>query len=162
MSKKIVALILACLCSSVYADSGLTMTPSLSLPTGSQAQQQGQITTTASDSNAGISGNIGNNTFNSTSNGSHIPPASPTAPMLTTSNDTCMGSTSGSVTTSVVGVSMGTTWTDTNCVRLKNAREMWNMGMRGAAVALLCMDELNNEALEATGYKCPQRRQKND
>lgn len=160
MSKKFILAVLIAVCSPAFAD-GLMLSPTLSLPTtGSLGQQQGQATTTTSDSNAGISGNIGNNTFNSSSTGSHIPPASPTAPMLTTSNDTCMGSTSGSLTSSVVGVSMGTTWTDANCVRLKNAREMWNMGMRGAAIALLCMDELNNEALESTGFKCPERRQK--
>jgi hypothetical protein len=42
---------------------------------------------------------------------------------------------------------------------LKNAREMWNMGFRGAALARLCMDDLNKEALESTGINCPLRYQ---
>lgn len=38
---------------------------------------------------------------------------------------------------------------------LKNAREMWNMGFRGAALARMCMDTRNRSALEATGIACP-------
>ena len=79
----------------------------------------------------------------------------PNAPALTTSNDTCMGSTSGSVTIAGFGIGGGTTWTDTNCKRLKNSRELWNMGMRAASLALLCMDADNRTALEQTGYTCP-------
>ena len=77
-------------------------------------------------------------------------------PSLTTSNDTCMGSTSGSVNIAGLGVGGGTTWVDTDCKRLKNARELWNMGMKGAGVALLCEDTANRKALELTGYVCPQ------
>ena len=79
----------------------------------------------------------------------------PNAPALTTSNDTCMGSTSGSVTIAGFGIGGGTTWTDTNCKRLKNSRELWNMGMRAASLALLCMDADNRTALQQTGYTCP-------
>lgn len=77
-------------------------------------------------------------------------------PPLTTSNDTCMGSTSGSVNIAGLGIGGGTTWTDTNCKRLKNSREMWNMGMKAAALAMMCMDEENKTALELTGFECPQ------
>lgn len=79
------------------------------------------------------------------------------APPLTSSNDTCMGSTSVGASGVSFGVSVGSTWTDTNCVMLKNAREMWNMGFKGAALARMCMDELNKEALESTGVFCPAR-----
>lgn len=78
------------------------------------------------------------------------------APSLTSSNDTCMGSTSVGGGVVGVGLSFGTTWTDKNCVMLKNSRELWNMGMRGAAMARMCMDKLNREALEMTGFVCPQ------
>lgn len=77
-------------------------------------------------------------------------------PPLTTSNDTCMGSTSGSLNIAGFGVGGGSTWTDTNCKMLKNSREMWNMGMKAASLALMCNDELNKDALELTGYTCPQ------
>lgn len=80
-------------------------------------------------------------------------------PALTTSNDTCMGSTSGSVNIAGVGIGGGSTWTDTNCKMLKNSRELWNMGMKAAALALMCKDPDNREALEQTGFKCPEKKQ---
>ena len=80
-------------------------------------------------------------------------------PPLVSSNDTCMGSTSGSVNVAGFGAGLGTTWTDQNCKMLKNSRELWNMGMKAAALALMCTDPANREALELTGFKCPVRPQ---
>lgn len=77
-------------------------------------------------------------------------------PPLVSSNDTCMGSASGSANVPGFGLSLGKTYTDSNCVMLKNARELWNMGMKGAAMARMCMDAENREALEMTGFTCPQ------
>lgn len=79
-----------------------------------------------------------------------------TGPALTTSNDTCMGSSTGSVNGPGFGLSIGGTWSDTNCKLLKNSRELWNMGMKAAAMALMCTDVANRDALEITGYDCPQ------
>jgi len=81
-------------------------------------------------------------------------------PPLTASNDTCMGSASGSANGPGFGISLGKTYTDANCVMLKNAREMWNMGMKAAAMARMCMDEDNRKALEMTGFTCPQSEQR--
>ena len=81
--------------------------------------------------------------------------SSAVAPMLVTSNDTCMGSTSLGASAMSFGVSFGTSYTDDNCLMLKNSRELWNMGFRGAALARMCMDERNRAALEATGVNCP-------
>lgn len=80
------------------------------------------------------------------------------APALTSSNDTCMGSTSGGVAVAGFGFSLGSTWSDKNCLMLKNSREMWNMGFKAAAMARMCMDELNKEALELTGFVCPTKK----
>jgi len=77
-------------------------------------------------------------------------------PPLVSSNDNCMGSASGSANAPGIGLSFGKTYTDTNCVRLKNSRELWNMGMKAAALALMCNDSENREALELTGFECPQ------
>lgn len=75
---------------------------------------------------------------------------------LTSSNDTCMGSASGSANVPGIGLSFGKTYTDDNCVMLKNSRELWNMGMKAASMALMCMDKNNRDALEMTGFVCPQ------
>ena len=77
-------------------------------------------------------------------------------PALTSSNDTCMGSTSGSINLPGLGIGGGSSWVDGNCKMLKNSRELWNMGMKAAAMALMCNDADNREALELTGYECPQ------
>jgi hypothetical protein len=80
-------------------------------------------------------------------------------PALTSSNDTCMGSSSVGAQGMSFGVSVGSTWEDKNCKMLKNAREMWNMGMRGAAIKLLCSDPDNRFALESTGVDCGETKQ---
>ncbi|WP_175626036.1 MULTISPECIES: hypothetical protein [Oxalobacteraceae] len=81
---------------------------------------------------------------------------------LTSSNDTCMGSASGAVAAPGLGISLGKTYVDDNCVMIKNARELWNMGMKGAAMARMCMDKDNREALELTGFVCPQKKREDD
>jgi len=83
------------------------------------------------------------------------PVASAFAAPLTSSNDTCMGSSSVGGQGVSFGFSAGSTWTDTNCVMLKNAREMHNMGWKEAAFARMCMDEKNALAFKQAGLKCP-------
>ena len=80
---------------------------------------------------------------------------------LTASNDTCMGSTNAGGSGPGFSLAIGSTWTDSNCKMLKNSRELWNMGMRGAAMALMCTDSSNRDALELTGYECPQTAREN-
>ena len=77
-------------------------------------------------------------------------------PNLITSNDICMGSSSGGVAGPGFGVSLGSTWTDEQCKRLKMSRELWNKGMKAASLAMDCMDPAAKTALELTGTKCPQ------
>lgn len=122
---------------------------------------------TSTATNSGVSGN-NNTTFISPSeiaqsimySGTQTIRNTPSVngPHLTTSNDTCMGSTSGSVNIAGFGFGGGSTWTDKNCVRLKNSRELWNMGMRAASISLMCNDPENKTALELTGYACPSRK----
>ena len=84
------------------------------------------------------------------------PVASAFAPALSAGFDTCMGSTSGAVSSAVIGVALGSTYVDAHCQMLKSSRELWNMGQRAAALARMCMDALNRESMELTGYVCPQ------
>lgn len=78
------------------------------------------------------------------------------APPLTSSNDTCMGSVSGGVAVAGLGLSGGSTYTDEHCKRIKMSRELWNKGMKAASLAMDCMDPAAREALELTGFTCPQ------
>src|SRR5271163_4548139 len=73
------------------------------------------------------------------------------APALTSSNDTCMGSSSLGATGMSFGVALGSTWTDKNCTMLKNAREEWNMGQHAAALALLCTNDDVRYSISVSG-----------
>jgi hypothetical protein len=73
------------------------------------------------------------------------------APSLTSSNDTCMGSSSMGATGMSFGVALGSTWTDNNCLMLKNAREEWNMGEHSAAMALLCTNDDIRYSISVSG-----------
>ena len=129
-----------------------------------QAQSVSDAKSGATADNAGNSQNI---TFTSpektmqtiTGNQTIKNVPSVNGPMLSTSNDTCMGSVSGSLNMAGFGIGGGSTWVDKNCKMLKNSRELWNMGMRAAALALMCNDEDNRSALEATNYVCPPRKE---
>jgi hypothetical protein len=76
---------------------------------------------------------------------------------VTTSDDTCMGSSGVGGQGDAFGFSIGSTWTDSNCIMLKNARELQAQGHHKAARARLCMDEDNAMAFELTGQPCPRQ-----
>lgn len=100
--------------------------------------------------------NAGNNTGNSASTSNvnvvHERSASTsTAPALTSGDDTCMGSSSVGGQGVGFGFSVGSTWTDENCIRLKNARLLYNMGRAATAQMLMCQDEAVRAAAKATG-----------
>ena len=77
-------------------------------------------------------------------------------PALTSGSDTCMGSTSVGGSGVGFGFSVGSTWTDENCVMLKNARLLYGMGQDKVAFALMCQDEdVRAAAAAAKVNMCP-------
>ena len=68
------------------------------------------------------------------------PPPTAIAPSMMSggNNDLCTTGTSGAVQTQILGVSSGGTVRDMNCERLKNAKTLYDMGMKVAAVAAMC------------------------
>ena len=74
---------------------------------------------------------------------------------LAAGEDTCMGSSSLGAQAVSFGVSIGTTWTDDNCRRLKNSRQMVALGYHRAATALMCVDKDVEEAMARAGTPCP-------
>lgn len=83
-----------------------------------------------------------------------IPVATAYAPALTSSNDTCMGSSSGGVQGMTFGVSFGSTWRDGDCVRRKDARLLHNMGYGSVAAALMCQKGEVAQAFADAGLTC--------
>jgi len=71
------------------------------------------------------------------------------------SQDVCAVPASGGLNTGVFAVSGGTVLTDENCVRLKNAKALHDMGLKVAAVSLLCKHPDVWDAMEMSGSPCP-------
>lgn len=85
------------------------------------------------------------------------PPPSAISPQFSAGNgnDLCTVGASGAVQTQILGISMGTTFTEENCIRLKNAKTLYDMGMKVAAVSVMCQDEKVFDAMMNAGTPCP-------
>jgi len=98
-------------------------------------------------------------TTDSTSNSTTTiksPPPTAVAPAITTiNNDVCATAASGAVQTQILGISMGGTTRDMNCERIKLSKNLYDMGMKVAAVATLCQDDRVFKAMLDAGTPCP-------
>ena len=84
------------------------------------------------------------------------PPASAISPSLSASNsDLCTVGVSGAVQTQILGISAGKTVRDMNCERLKNAKVLYDMGMKVAAVSVMCQDIRIFASMMNAGTPCP-------
>jgi len=84
------------------------------------------------------------------------PPPSAISPTINTSNsDLCTFGVAGAIQTQILGISTGTQFTDENCERLKNSKTLYDMGMKVAAVSLMCQDQRVFDAMMHAGTPCP-------
>jgi len=84
------------------------------------------------------------------------PPPSAISPGITViNNDLCTVGVSGAVQTQILGISGGSTIRDMNCERIKLAKNLYDMGMKVAAVATLCQDDRVFTAMMNAGTPCP-------
>lgn len=85
------------------------------------------------------------------------PPPSAISPQFSTgmNSDLCTIGVAGAVQTQILGISAGTTFTEENCIRLKNAKVMYDMGMKVAAVSVMCQDKKVFDAMLHAGTPCP-------
>ena len=85
------------------------------------------------------------------------PPPSAISPQFSAgnNNDLCTVGVAGAVQTQILGISAGTTFTEENCVRLKNAKVLYDMGMKVAAVSVMCQDKKVFDAMMHAGTPCP-------
>ena len=122
---------------------------------GSNTAIEGGYTSTATTTYQ--SGSSSNTTTNSTTN-SNIRSAPPTAAAPTVTNsgsDVCLAGASAGVQTFGIGVSAGKSFRDKNCERIKLSRELNSLGMKVAAVAILCQDPRVFASMEHAGTPCP-------
>lgn len=146
---------------------------------------QNTSTSTSLNSNHNYNNDVSNSTVNSTSTANNVnqnnnvnvsdsksysesvnrqiidqniksPPPSAIAPsMMSYSQDLCTTGQSGAVQTQIIGLSAGRTVRDQNCERMKLSKTLYDMGMRVAAVSLLCQDPRVFKAMEMAGTPCP-------
>ena len=84
------------------------------------------------------------------------PPPSAISPSIgSSSSDLCTTGVSGAVQTQILGVSTGEMVRDENCERLKISKTLYDMGMKVAAVSVLCQDRRVYDAMEMAGTPCP-------
>ena len=84
------------------------------------------------------------------------PPPSAISPSINLSNsDLCTVGVSGAVQTQILGISAGATTRDMNCERLKNAKVLYDMGMKVAAVSVMCQDKRIFDSMMNAGTPCP-------
>jgi hypothetical protein len=105
------------------------------------------------------SGDMTNRNINETTITQRViqPPPTAVAPAMMSggNNDLCTTGTSGSVQTQIFGVSSGGTVRDMNCERLKLSRTLYDMGMKVAAVSVMCQDYRVYRAMMDAGTPCP-------
>ena len=113
------------------------------------------------NNNTNTSQNV--NTSTSTSNATQkvtqriktAPPSAVAPSIMSYSQDLCTTGASSAVQTQFFGISSGRSVRDENCERLKNSKALYDMGMKVAAVALLCQNEKIFRAMEQSGSPCP-------
>lgn len=112
--------------------------------------------TIVTDSTSNSTSTSTTNTFSKSETKVNSPPPSAISPAVTNiNNDLCVVGASGAVQTQIFGMSFGGTTKDMNCERIKLAKNLFDMGMKVAAVATLCQDRRVFDAMMNAGTPCP-------
>ena len=91
-----------------------------------------------------------------TINNKGMPVPSAMAPSMSAfSQDVCAVPVSGAGNVGLFSVSAGTVLLDQNCVKIKLAKTLNDLGLKVAAVSVLCQDEVVWNAMEMSGSPCP-------
>ena len=95
------------------------------------------------------------NTVSSTVVTDKTPPTASAPSVVINNSDVCKSAASAAIQTQILGFASGITITDENCERIKLSRSMYGMGMKVAAVSLLCQDARAFDAMWMAGTPCP-------
>ena len=105
---------------------------------------------------SGSSSNTTSTTNNNSYTGDTRVANSSSAPSMSAmSQDLCVVGISGGISTVGIGLSGGTYITDENCERIKLSKVLNDLGMKVAAVSILCQDPRVFFAMEQSGTPCP-------
>ena len=95
------------------------------------------------------------NTVSSTVVTDKAPPTASAPSVVINNSDVCKSAASAAVQTQILGFASGITITDENCERIKLGRQMYLMGMKVAAVGIMCQDARVFDAMWMAGTPCP-------
>jgi len=96
-----------------------------------------------------------NTTVSSTVVTDKTPPTASAPSINVNNNDVCKSASSAAIQTQIFGFASGITVTDENCERIKLARSLYFMGMKVAAVSVLCQDSRVFDGMWMAGTPCP-------
>ena len=151
---------------------GLTISPAWADTTNSGATTNSQTNTSGSNTTisggysqestttyqSGSSSNTTSTTNATTNNNSNIRDQQNTASapsMSAMSQDVCVMGMSGCLQYPGIGLSLGAHIRDENCERIKLSKVLNDLGMKVAAVSILCQDPRVFFAMEQSGTPCP-------
>ena len=95
------------------------------------------------------------NTVSSTVVTNSTPPTANAPSIINSNSDICKVGVGGSVQNNVLGVATGILVDDELCQSLKLSRSLYSMGMKVAAVSVLCQDPRVFDAMTDAGTPCP-------
>ena len=142
-----------------WADTTSTSTDTLtqSNSSGSNTSISGGYSaeTTTTYESGSSSNSTTTNTTNAYTGDQRVVNSSSAPSMSAMSQDLCIVGISGGISTFGLGVSGGTYRTDENCERIKLSKVLNDLGMKVAAVSILCQDPRVFYAMEQSGTPCP-------
>ena len=117
---------------------------------GADTVTSSTVSSSNSSTVSSSSNTVGTTTVDRTVNSAH-------APSININNsDVCTNAASAAVQTQVLGFAAGSAVRDVNCENLKLSRELYRLGMKVAAVSLLCNnDHRVFDAMMMAGTPCP-------
>jgi DNA polymerase III alpha subunit (gram-positive type) len=126
----------------------------------SESTSDSNVTTNNKNENTNKNENINKNETNQTIKQeitTKAPPASAIAPSIGSSysQDLCTTGISGAFQGQLFGLSAGKSVRDMNCERIKLSKTLYDMGMKVAAVSLMCQDERVFTSMMMAGTPCP-------
>jgi hypothetical protein len=150
--------------SSTASNTNLNTNNSTNLNTNNSTSTS-SVSTENVNTNTNQNTNINNNNNTSVSENSSTqkvtqriktaPPSAIAPSIMSYSQDLCTTGASSAVQTQFFGVSTGRSVRDENCERLKNSKALYDMGMKVAAVALLCENPGVWRSMMQAGTPCP-------
>ena len=148
-----------------YAIIGIALGIVTSVAFGEDSNITNTTTTTSTVTSSNTNVNTNNNNSTSVSRNDSTqkvtqriktaPPSAIAPSIMSYSQDLCTTGASSAVQTQFFGVSSGRSVRDENCERLKNSKALYDMGMKVAAVALLCENPGVWRSMMQAGTPCP-------